>query len=406
MQKFYIHLHDDKASWAVCDAPASLPAEVGRGALAQIAPPEGEYETVVFVPAIDVVLASAQLPVQRRSQLVQAVPYALEDQLIDDIETLHVALGSQDDSGRVNAAVVAQATMQNWLSQLKDAGIEPDAIVPDVLALERVNGNWSALHMPGDIYCLRSGDETGFACDANSLSLMASRHANEINNLPDAIDVVECGEAASAGADLKTGMDVPVNMKPCNGDALVSLITGYSSDRGINLRQGAFKAATQLLRGRKRWLPAAAMLMAWFVLEAGSTVYEVQQLKSSGEEYQQKITSLFKQTFPKVKRVVDVQKQAALELKALRENTQQVKSGYIELMAKLAPALGGNNPAEIQKLSYRNNGLEVEVIVPDLQKLENLKQAILKVNGVELEERSTSARKDKLVSVLLIRSQI
>ena len=401
MQQLYIHLHNDSASWAVCEASGSLPAEVGRGPLEKIVLPDGEYETVVFVPGIDVVLTHTQLPAQRRAQLVQAVPFALEDQLIDDVETLHVALGTQDVSGTVNAAVVAQDTMQQWLQQMKAIGVEPDAVIPDVLALERVNGNWSALHMQGDIYCLRSGDESGFVCDASSLAVMAARHAEDLNQLPDAIDLVECDDASPA---MQMGLDVPINKMPCNGDALVSLIAGYHTAQTIDLRQGEFKGATRLLRGKKRWLPAAVMLVLWFVLELGATVYDVQQLKAAGEEYQQKITTLFTQTFPNVKRVVDVQKQTVLELKALRENAQEGGTGYIEIMAKLAPALGGNNDVEIQKLSYRNEVLELEVVVPDLQGLENMKQAILKVKGVELEERSTSARKDKLVSLLLVRS--
>jgi len=405
MQQLYIHLHDDSASWAVCEAVGSLPAEVGRGPLQQLTPPTGEYEAIVFVPAIDVVLTRAQLPAQRRAQLMQAVPYALEDQLIDDIETLHVAVGTQEVSGSVNAAVVAQDKIQQWLQQLSAVGIEPDALVPDVLALERINGNWSALHMPGDIYCLRSGDESGFACDARSLAAMASRHASETAQAPDAIDLVECDETSAASTDMHSALNVPVNTKPCNGDALVSLITGYSASQGIDLRQGRYKRTARLLRGRKRWLPAAVMLVLWFVLEMGSNIYDVQQLKATAEDYQQQITSLFKQTFPNVKRVVDVRKQTQLELKALRERAQTGgRTGYIELMAKLAPALGSTKKSEIQKLSYRNSVLEMEVIVPDLQGLENLKQAILKVNGVELEERSTSARKDNLVSLLLVRS--
>ncbi|MEO7198694.1 MAG: type II secretion system protein GspL, partial [Dokdonella sp.] len=89
-------------------------------------------EIVVLVPAEDVLLASASVPARNRSQQLQAVPFALEDQLIGAVEDLHfaVAAGAGDD---VSVAVVAQARLREWLAQLQTAGIQPDVLLPETL---------------------------------------------------------------------------------------------------------------------------------------------------------------------------------------------------------------------------------------------------------------------------------
>jgi len=53
------------------------------------------------------------------------VPYALEDQLVDEIETLHFALGSTLDGDRLPVAVVAHAALRAWLEACTQAGLTP-----------------------------------------------------------------------------------------------------------------------------------------------------------------------------------------------------------------------------------------------------------------------------------------
>ena len=93
MQQLFIHLHAEGASWARRQRGEGLPVEIERGPLSAITTPAESDEVIVFVPASDVLLASTTLPKQSRQRLQRAVPYALDEQYMYDIESFHVAAG-------------------------------------------------------------------------------------------------------------------------------------------------------------------------------------------------------------------------------------------------------------------------------------------------------------------------
>ena len=407
MQQLYIHLHQNDASWAYCAEAGCLPEQVESGELGHLRLREDDLNVVVFVPTVDVLLASATVPVKGAQKLAQAIPYALEEQIIDDVESMHVAIGSQNNEGVVSAAVVSQQRMQTWLQQLKTANIEPDVMLPDALALPRLNGDWSALQLEGDIVCVRSGEQSGFACDKGNLAVMASSHASECDMDPDRVQLTNCAgeDETNIAEQFKNVFSVPVNSEPCNGDALASLISGYRANGGINLLQGAFVRHKRWLRGKQRWLPAVALFLAWVVLQFGINIYQIQQLAAVETEYKNKIVQVFKQTFPDVKRVSDPQKQMAIKLKSLRGSAVSGGEGYLELMAKISQVLVKLPSVEIKTMSYKNSAVDLELQLSDLQMLENFKESVLKVPGIEINVKSTSQRKASLVSLVQIRSQ-
>jgi len=406
MQQLYIHLHEQGASWAYCAEAGCLPEQVESGALEHLKLRDDELNIVVFVPTVDVLLTSANVPAKGAHKLAQAVPFALEEQLIDDVESLHVAIGQQDSQGLVSAAVVSKQRMQDWISQLKAAEIEPDVMIPEALALSRVNGDWSALQLDGDIVCVRSGEQTGFACDAANLKVMASSHASECKATPDTVQLTNCGgDKEDIAEQFKHVFSVPVTSEPCNGDALATLITGYKVSDGINLLQGAFVRNTRWLSGKRRWLPAIALLLVWVVLEFSVNIFQVQQLKSVEADYKNKIEQVFRQTFPDAKRVSDPQKQMAIKLKSLRGSGVSSGDGFIELMAKISEVLVKLPAVEIKSMSYKNSAVELELELTDRQVLENVKESLLSLPRIQIDVKSSSQRKGKLVSLIQVRNQ-
>lgn len=75
------------------------------------------------------------LPSRKRSTWARAVPYALEDQVVEDIETLHFALGSAPEDDHLPVAVINRDTLRGWLDACTAAGLVPAAIIPEPLLL-------------------------------------------------------------------------------------------------------------------------------------------------------------------------------------------------------------------------------------------------------------------------------
>src|SRR3990167_10116042 len=125
-------------------------------------------EVLVLVPAEDIVLTQVQLPKMNRSRLLKALPFALEDQLIAEIDTLHFATGAYQAGGHLPVAIVSHQKMQSWLAQLQILKVKPDQFIPVTFALPHVDSAWSGAI--SEMAMVRTGLFEGFACDKSNLS--------------------------------------------------------------------------------------------------------------------------------------------------------------------------------------------------------------------------------------------
>src|ERR1700728_1436588 len=101
--------------------PLSLAAAVARSA-----------RVVALAPASHVLLAEPELPPGSGVKLARAVPFALEEQLTEDIDQLCFAIGKRHTNGRTPVAVVSRNVLQGWISALGGVGIEPVAMYADM----------------------------------------------------------------------------------------------------------------------------------------------------------------------------------------------------------------------------------------------------------------------------------
>ena len=74
-----------------------------------------------------------------------ALPFALEEQVADEIENLHFAPGARRPGGDLPVVVVAHDRMSAWLDRLRDAGIRPARLVPEDHGLAFVPNTLSLL---------------------------------------------------------------------------------------------------------------------------------------------------------------------------------------------------------------------------------------------------------------------
>ena len=123
-----------------------------------------EGPAVVLVRSEHVLTLATVLPplanaVRRR----EALPFAIEDQIAEPLDQVHIALGSEVGEKIWLAGVVRHDLMRQWLLRLSEAGLERAALVPDALSLPVPGpGCWS-VDLAGDRAMIRAADATGFA---------------------------------------------------------------------------------------------------------------------------------------------------------------------------------------------------------------------------------------------------
>ena len=120
---------------------------------------------VTFLPSEDVLLLSVALPAMSASQRRAAIGFAVEDDLAQPLDQVHVVLGPQMANGRWLVAVVArQVLAQATVPQ-------GHRLLPDVVRLPIPDTGWAVQSLNGRVL-VRLADGTGLATDPASAALL------------------------------------------------------------------------------------------------------------------------------------------------------------------------------------------------------------------------------------------
>jgi general secretion pathway protein L len=146
---------EQPATWLTVDPRGNPSGPPQSGPLSLAAPRAVGRRICVLVPGTDVLLTEPEVPLKAGTKLHQVVPFALEEQLADDIDDLHFAIGKRAaDSSRTPVAVIRRALMDEWLTSLRANGLEPESLYTESDLLPQNPGQAVAL-MEEDVIIVR-----------------------------------------------------------------------------------------------------------------------------------------------------------------------------------------------------------------------------------------------------------
>jgi general secretion pathway protein L len=324
-------------------------------------------------------LYEARVPGRNRQRVLRAIPFALEEQLAGDVETLHFALGTSLGGDRYPVAVVDRQRMDAWMAQLREQGISAHQWVPDTLALPRSEG-WSLLP-EADTVLVRSGDYSGFACDLDNLAVLVSM-LDARDQLPETARVF--------GSEMLEVEGVDVELDDSRLQPLDTLARGWFAGPVIDLLQGAYSRREEWGRLLRPWKATAAMLVAALVLVSVSTGLNYYHLARQKEMLATDIQALYKQTFPQARRIVNPRVQMEQQLKQLQRRSGG-GADFLGMFAETANSVRTAKGITVKGASYRDGRLDIDLLADNLQLLDSLKQALVSGGSLDAEIQSATA---------------
>lgn len=396
-----------RTSWVLRDENQPL-GQLFHGDLKEAAAQAAGARVTVLVPGEEVLLAQAKLPEMKGQKLARAVPFALEEQLADDVDDLHVAIGKRNSQGRLANAVVLRQTIESWLARLKAAGVHPDILSPEIFGVhwdsDAESTRWS-LVIDGSQALLRTGPQTGLAFDVDNLVLVLRAALSEAgDSLPSTLSVVTCGDDlfdAPPARDELTALcneqSIEISFQQFDESCSLLLARGFDENNAINLLQGDYSHKEQLEKVLRPWKPALILVVIWLVLQAAILGVDYGRLSSLADEQQAEIEKIFKQAMPG-SRVVKGREKAQIEdaLKKLRGGGGN--QGLLAMLAKAGKILKETSGIRLRSMRFRDNKLDVDMDLPDLQSLDSIKQRLASEAGLKVEIVSASQRDGKVES--------
>jgi type II secretion system protein L len=99
--------------------------------------------SIAVMPAEHVLLKEISYLQSERKHLAKTLPWTLEEQLVDDVEDLHIAVAIMSDDLAV-AAIVRKELIKQKLYALQEEKTVAQALVPEQLLLPWQAGQWTA----------------------------------------------------------------------------------------------------------------------------------------------------------------------------------------------------------------------------------------------------------------------
>ncbi|OGT38533.1 MAG: type II secretion system protein GspL [Gammaproteobacteria bacterium RIFCSPHIGHO2_12_FULL_37_14] len=412
-EKLIIYINennDQRVSWAVITADGI----VRQSAMYDV--PQGlvgvaqDKHILVIVPAEDVLLLTGQLPKMNRSRLLQSLPYALEEQLIDDVETLHFAIADYQPNGDLPVAIVGHHKMRQWLAVLQDWGIQADVLLPASFAIPVATGKWSISVNTTAI--IRTSMYQGFSCDKSSLheffklALAAAAEKPEqitIRNYTN--DRLSCVLADIHHSTLSEASHSHnkqfLSEEVRQPEQLINdLALEVANTIPINLLQGpyAVKKST-LLQANKIWQAMTYLALTFSTILILYPAVSYILLKEKLITIDNQITAIYKRQFPQASTVVAPKQR--IEEKLTRLQRQGAGSRFLSLAGSVGKAMQDSSGIALKRMDFQNSQLTVELTATTSESFAKLNDRLI-AQGLHVKQQNTNLVNSHISVTLVI----
>jgi len=397
MKRTIIYLHSielSQASWVICD-DEYVEKSVLRGHLSDLPAEDKQNEITVIVSASDVLLTETSLPKLNRQRLVQALPFALEEHLIDDINALHFATTDYQSDGKISVAIVARKKMDEWFALFKQHGIVPSYLYSTIFLLPYLEKNWSACILQ-ETAAVRQNKYQGFSGEHSNLSLLIELAIQAAPEKPECIHLYSTFDAPFA--IILEG--VIINEIYLSEQTWLETMPGWIDPAlSINLLQGRYQAKRKTSELKKIWMLAGYATLAWVVLAFFTEIISFFILHHEANKIETAINTIYKKNFPQASSVAAPRERMESKLSSLEE--QANKNYFLVLLAQVGKQLAATSTVQLKNLDFRDNQLTLELTANQFDDLDHLTHA-LSQQGLQVKQQNASTTGEQVKASLLI----
>jgi general secretion pathway protein L len=387
------------ASWIAVDETGALLGPPMYGDLPDAVPAAAGREIIALVSAPDVLRTRVEVPVKGgAAKLLQAVPFALEEQLAEDLDALHFAIGSREADGRMPVAVVRRETIDALCARLSGAGLAPHGIYAESDAIAGMP-NTLTLLVQDSYSILTEPDGSVTALDTGELSALldlwfASREKAGGENIPSHLVVYGSPQALSSlesvWQDLTPRVE-SLEVRSLSEGALPRLAAQIVTAPGINLLQGSFAQKSSLWTYWPAWRIAAMLLVAVVALGLVTQVAQLRRMRGEIAALDRSIDQAFHYVFPDAGPIQDARAQLSSRLQELGGRGGAGSHEFLDALRVIAQAVSSTGQARVEAVNYRTGTMELRIRAPTVETLDRIQQQVTQAGGLKAQIQSANA---------------
>lgn len=373
---------DTEFAYAKLDGNAAS-GEWHSGTWTQVHKLNSNQPVVLLIPSADVLLTRTVLVTTNNRQLKQALPYALEESLVGEVEDQHFVWQAENDN-TLAVAVIERERLKAWIQLLKQQKLRAKAILPDVFALP-VNEAMPTLWQREGQAWVRTDALSGFSCPAVSLPLLVSSLFDpEAQERKLQLYTDQPADWQQAFTILPEPQPNHLLQKSLQAGMGLNLLAGYQDD-----------SMSSFNRNWRRWKLAASLAIFCGTVWAGIQGMDIWRSSEQLKLAEQQNLALFHEIFPEVKDIeVSALRSRATSEMAKIESLNPAATDKISLLPYLTmvgKVFQQEQGLKITEIRARDGRLSVVFETPDLKATERIGQGLSTLLGREVIVKSTQA---------------
>ena len=341
---------------------------------------EGLRANCIFaVPADRARLTQIEVRSDEHRHLKKSLPFMLEDEVIDPVESMHFSYAPIDDSHYL-VALASHAEMTSWLEQLGDQFEGP--FFHEALLLPWQPGEVCAV-VEAHSVLLRWGEHQGARVEYDLLApLMDALPA------PPKAVIVYGGDQERDLALLPNLLQERAQWR--QGDFGTALMLVDSAQGFIDMRQGVFAPSLPLRRWWQKWKPLTIALLVAVVLQVASDMAQYWRLKESNIALRTAIEASYRKANPQGA-LVDAEKQLDRQIAEYAVGAKGLM--FTRVLDRIGRAISVGGELTLSNINYSDNTGEVrlDLLAPTYDEIEALRERFA-AGGMEAILETSSQR--------------
>ena len=349
-------------------------------------------EIIGLIPGEFVSVLEVKLPIRSRKKAMQALPFALEDQVAGNIDDLHFSLLDWKPNDISTVAIISREKWYSYLLWMEDNSIALNQIIPDFELLPLQSQQSAVLfHEQSSNRVLIKFKEQqlvkGIAIGLEELTFWVDEFDAQAQELVYNDPVL---------SESLASIHNPGELKILN----TATIHDFSLQPSDKLNQMALykpEQGRQFFEKSKPWLIAGIVfLVLSLIVNIAFDVHEYRVLKVQQKVLNEKIESIFSENFPHIDRIVDAQLQFQREISLLQGNAEGTRH-FLFLLDSVVKSVPKNN-TRVEEIFYRNSALNITINADNFQMLDRFTAKLDQANQIDYERVSSDSQGGKVTA--------
>ncbi|MBA3536296.1 MAG: general secretion pathway protein GspL [Tatlockia sp.] len=375
---FTQHLREEGCLSLKLDQRGQVEAPLAQRSFAEIKSMQVNTQTYIVTSAQRFSFHKLHLPWLADKKARAAIPFALEDKLAQNFDTLHFAFDSNHYHNGNYLVIVAD---KNYLRELI-ATFDSQAINFDLLTID-----WFALK-PDELalleFSILVNDESyQGALSADLIPFYLEKRKGEL-----AVYSFTDSNKEQLNLPLAEATEIPET-------SFIWLAQRLQTTRPMQLCQGDLQHGNSQSKTKQLYLAAIGMCLIWLLSVLTTNAIKIHNLNKDTSAVDGKIAVIYREFFPQATQIINPKFRIS---QLVKTNQSTADSTFWMLLDKLAKTIQANS-VNVEQIRYQNQTITITLATKNFSSLENL-QTKLQQNKVKVKQTQASTKDGQVVGVL------